>query len=174
MAKRFFKNAEISAKITGVNLNLITKLGNILIAMSSGYEINIELFDQYCKETAELYIKLYNWYRMPPSMHNILMHGSMVIQFALFPIGQLSEEAQESRNKDYSNFRENNTRKMSRISTNTNLMYALLISSDPVISSKRKILKLPTTHLSTEVKNVLIINEETEEMSTENSESDSE
>jgi hypothetical protein len=126
VARRFFKNAEKSAKITRANLNLITKLGNLLIAMSSGYKINLEIFDQYYKETAELYIKLYNVYRMHPSMHNILMHGSIVIQYALLPIGQLSEEAQESRNKDYSNFRENNTRKMSRISTNTDLMHALL------------------------------------------------
>jgi hypothetical protein len=136
MWKDFFKYAEKSAKITRVNLNLITKLGNILIAMSSGYEINLEIFDQYFKETAELYIKLCNWYRMPPSMYKILMHRFIVIQYALFSIGQLSEEAQESRNKDYSNFRENNIRKMSKISTNTDLMHALLISSDPVISSK--------------------------------------
>uniref|UniRef100_A0A2S2QNV1 Uncharacterized protein n=1 Tax=Sipha flava TaxID=143950 RepID=A0A2S2QNV1_9HEMI len=115
---------------------------------------------------------------MPPSMH-ILMHGSIVIQYALLPIGQLSKKRkEESRNKDYSNFRENNTRKMSRISTNTELMHALLISSDPVIFSERKILKSPTTELTTEVKNILIINyEETEEdsqISIENSESDSE
>jgi hypothetical protein len=67
---------------------------------------------------------------------------------------------------------------MSRISTNTDLMHALLISSDPVISSKRKILKSPTTELTAEVKNLLIINyEETKEdsqISTENSEYDSE
>jgi len=65
----------------------------------------------------------------------------MVIKNALLSIGQLSEEAQESRNKDYSNFRENHTRKISRLSTNTDLMHVLLISSDPVISYKRKILK---------------------------------
>jgi hypothetical protein len=32
---RFFKNAEKLAKITRVNLNIIMKLGNILISMSS-------------------------------------------------------------------------------------------------------------------------------------------
>lgn len=53
---RFFKNAEISVKITGINVNLIKKLGDILIAISSGYEINFESFDQYCKKTAVLYI----------------------------------------------------------------------------------------------------------------------
>jgi hypothetical protein len=62
---------------------------------------------------------------MPPSMHKMLMCGSIDIQYAFLPIEQLSEEAQESRNKDYSNFRENNTRKMSRISTNTDLTHAI-------------------------------------------------
>jgi hypothetical protein len=80
------------------------------------------------------------------------MHGYIVIQYALFPIGQLSEEAQESSNKNYSNFRENNTRKMSRISTNTDLIHALSMSSDPMIRSKKKILKPPTTELTTEIK----------------------
>ena len=78
---------------------------------------------------------------MPPSMHTILLHCSIVIKHALVPIGLLSEEAQEAYNKNYKNFRENHTRKTSRLSTNTDLMHALLISSDPVISSKRTILK---------------------------------
>jgi len=31
---------------------------------------------------------------MPPSVHKILIHGSLAIKYALVPIGQLSEEAQ--------------------------------------------------------------------------------
>lgn len=88
--------------------------------MLSEYKINLEIFDQYCKETSELlYNEIYNWYCMPPSMHTILLHWSIVIKYALFPIGQLLKEAHESRNKDYLNFRENNTRKILKISTNT-------------------------------------------------------
>jgi len=44
------------------------------------------------------------------------------------------------------------------MSTNTDLMHALLISSDPVIYSKRKIRKSPITKLRTAVQNVIIIN----------------
>ncbi|KAL4096813.1 hypothetical protein QTP88_021696 [Uroleucon formosanum] len=129
VARRFFKNAEMSSKITGVDINLIKKLGDILIAISSGYEINFESFDQYCQETAKLYIELYNWYRMPPSMHKILLHGSIVIKHALVPIGLLSEEAQEAY---------------------------------PVISSKRKFLKTPTTELPASVKQLIITNDDEE------------
>lgn len=38
---------------------------------------------------------------MPPSVHKKLILGSLAIKYALLPIGQLSEEAQESSNKDY-------------------------------------------------------------------------
>lgn len=48
----------------------------------------------------------------------------------------LSEEAEEGRNKNYKRFRRNYKRKISRIETNTDLMHMLLISSDPVITSK--------------------------------------
>ena len=39
-------------------------------------------------------------YAMPSSCHMILIHGSDVIETFLIPIGQLSEEVQEARNKD--------------------------------------------------------------------------
>lgn len=42
---------------------------------------------------------------------------------ALILIGLLSEEAQEACNKHYNIFRENHTRKISRMSSNTDLMH---------------------------------------------------
>lgn len=67
--------------------------------ISSGIEINYELFDIYATETAQFFISNYNWFNMPVSVHKILVHGSDIIKFAMVPIGQLSEEAQEARNK---------------------------------------------------------------------------
>jgi hypothetical protein len=61
------------------------------------------------------------------------MHGKEAIGFCILPIGQLSEEAQEARNKDFKRFRERNTRKSSRIDTRKDLLHMLLISLDPVI-----------------------------------------
>lgn len=54
-------------------------------------------------------------------------------------LGQLSEEAQEARNKDYKHIREHLTRKNSRLNTNTDLLNMLLVSSDPYISSIRNL-----------------------------------
>jgi hypothetical protein len=71
---------------------------------------------------------------MPPSVHEILIHGPYIVASFILPIGQLSEEAQESRNKDIKKYREHFTRKSSRIETNRDLFNRLLLSSDPKIS----------------------------------------
>lgn len=106
--------------------------------MASGKEINIDAFSLYARDIAALYVKLYWWYYMPVPVHKILIHGSDVMRREVVPIGQLSEEVQESRHKEVRRYREYNTRKTSRIKTNEDLMHALLISSDPVISSNRR------------------------------------
>ena len=62
---------------------------------------------------------------MPSSVHKILNHGADIIQYAALPIGMLSKEALESRNKDFRNIREYHTRKMSR----EKIMYDFSLSS---------------------------------------------
>lgn len=43
--------------------------------MSSGFEIDINKFEVYAFETAKLYVKNYDWYKMPPAVHKVLIHG---------------------------------------------------------------------------------------------------
>lgn len=136
-ARRFFKDPALSAEITNVDERLIRRFAVILQAIASGAEINIENFTIYTRETAELFVELYGWYNMPASVHKILIHGPEIIENAIVPIGQLSEEAQEARNKDFKRFREHHTRKFSRTATNEDLLNNLLISSDPLISTLR-------------------------------------
>lgn len=134
-AHRFFENAALSSEITGIDERLIRRFSTILCAISCGYDINEDAFDNYAMETASLYVQLYGWYFMPPSVHKILMHGAFVMRSLLLPIGQLSEDVQEARHKEIRRYREYNTQKVSRKCTNTNLINILLISSDPFISS---------------------------------------
>lgn len=49
-------------------------------------------------------------------------------------LGQLSEEALEARHKECRVFRQHNARKSSRKNNIGDLLHALLLSSDPVIS----------------------------------------
>ncbi|XP_022163625.1 uncharacterized protein LOC111029082 [Myzus persicae] len=85
-ARKFFKNAEKSAEITGLNINLIKRFGTILTVMASGYEINTDAFETYGIQTAKLFVELYPWYYMPTSVHKILLHEADVIRHAILPI----------------------------------------------------------------------------------------
>lgn len=136
-ARRFFENPGIVSTITNIDENVIRRFGIILKTISCGFSINQEKFNIYCYETAKLYVHFYNWYPMPASVHKLLVHGAAIISTAILPIGLLSEEAQEARNKDCKYIREHNTRKCSRVATNEDLFGSLLISSDPLITSLR-------------------------------------
>lgn len=134
----FFRHAEKSSNITGIDLELVERFHVILECLGCGYEINSVVFENYTIETRNLYLEKYPWYYMPVTVHKILFHGKIIIDSCILPIGQLSEEAQEARNKDCRNYRENFTRKTSREDTNADLINRLLISSDPFICSLRK------------------------------------
>lgn len=155
-ARRFFMNPELSGEITGLDVNLIKKFGILLRTLSSGYDINLTEFEKLCSETRTLYLNLYSWYYMPVTVHKILVHSTEVIKTCILPIGQLSEESQEARNKDCRRFREHHTRKQSRISTNIDLLNMLLITSDPVINSLREVPRKRTEKLPVEVLNLIV------------------
>jgi len=70
---------------------------------------------------------------MPTSVHKIVLLCANIIKHALLLIGQLSEELIETRHKEFRRFRLNNTRKK----VGNNIIFSLLISSDPYISSLR-------------------------------------
>lgn len=138
-ARRFFANPACTARITGVDEELIKRFHVLLQTMSCGMHINAQKFGEYAFKTAELFVNKYNWYYMPSSVHKILIHGENIIRYnAVLPLGQLSEDAQESRNKDYKLFRLHHSRKCSRLATNEDVFHTLLYTSDPYITSLKK------------------------------------
>lgn len=136
-ARRFFENAEIAADITGVNIELIKKFKTVLSTMASGFRIDVVAFKNYCLDTANLFVSLYSWYPMPPTIHKVLIHGPLIIEKSILPIGLLSEEALEASNKIFKRSREYHARKCSRIDANTDIIHWLLITSDPMISKNQ-------------------------------------
>lgn len=104
-----FSKAEYSSEITGLDVNLICKFHEILRTLSSGYDINYMEFEKFCVDTRKLYLDMYSWYSMSVTEHKILVHSAEVIKYFLLRIEQLSEEAQEVRNKDCRRFRERHT-----------------------------------------------------------------
>lgn len=160
-ARRFFRDPQLASEITGIDQRLIERFGIILQVLACGLPIDATKFDVYAKETARLFVQLYGWFYMPSSVHKILLHGAGIINhYSLIPIGLLSEEAQESRNKDVKHYRKFNTRKCSRIHTNTDLLRKLLISSDPYISHFRFKAKNTKYIIDEAAKKMLIITEE--------------
>lgn len=136
-SRRFFADPETSSRITGINVDLIKRMRIILEVISSGNSIDADKFDVYAYETAKIYVNLYNWHPMSPTIHKILIHGAQIIRNALLPIGQLSEEAAEARNKNFRQYRLNFSRKFSRVDCNMDILNRLLLSSDPFLSSIR-------------------------------------
>ena len=105
--------------------------------ISSTFLVNIEEFEKYCYETAEEMVRKYDWYKMPPSLHIILIHGASIIKNSPLPIGKLSEEALETMHKVVRRYRKHHARTASRVKTNEDVFTRLLINSDPKISKIR-------------------------------------
>lgn len=147
----FFKYSAVSASITGIHEGLINRFRVILQVLSSGQEIGLPSSENFCLETKIELEELYPWCDMSPTVHKLLEHSSQIIGHHLVPIGELTEEAQESRNKDCRRFREHHTRKIFRENTNRELLTILLVSSDPVIASLRRPPKKTTERFDSQV-----------------------
>lgn len=138
-ARAFFYNSSETARITGLDENLIERFGTILAVIASGYEIDPDKFQEYCKQTRDIYLNLYHWYNMPVTVHKILVHGADIMRHSIIPLGQMSEEASEAKNKEIRKVRLGHTLKTSRHRTNYDLIKYMLMSSDPYITLLRKL-----------------------------------
>lgn len=134
VARKAFSNPQLLSQTTGVDVNLIQRLFFILIAISCDQLLDVEKFRMFCYDTAKLYIMLYDWFPMPASLHRVLIHGADIAACSTIPLGLLSEEAAESRNKLYKSDRLNHSRKTSREHSIYDMMSRSLVSSDPVLS----------------------------------------
>lgn len=141
-ARKFFSDPAKTATIIGLDCRLIHRFATLLRVLACGQPIISEAFAIYARLTAEMYVELYGWYYMPSSVHKLLFHGAEIIKhFNIIPIGQLSEEASEARNKDFKKIREHHSRKFCRKATNEDIFNGLLVSSDPYLSSIRPVMR---------------------------------
>ncbi|GFQ97351.1 dna-mediated transposase [Trichonephila clavata] len=137
-ARAFLRNPEIASSITGIDEILIRKLHVALTTIACGHEIDAQKFKEFCLKTAELYVALYPWYYMPQSHPKVFIHGGLVND-SISPIGQMSEEVIKARNKDSKYFCEHHNRKFNRKQSMEDMIQMLLVSSDPYITSLRKL-----------------------------------
>lgn len=137
-ARRFFQHFETTSAITGIDKDLLQKVNILLMAINSKHKVNPDKFDKYCRDILTLLFNLYSWKEMTPTVHKVLCHGKIIIQHNILPLGELTEEPQESRNKDFKHVQQFSSRKCSRKSQNEDIFNNLFLSSDPVLSSIRK------------------------------------
>lgn len=83
----FFKEPKKAEQIAGVDETLISRLPVILQVISCDYKLGSETFRKYANEATELYVKFYVWYKMPTSLHKILIHGANFMDTILLAIG---------------------------------------------------------------------------------------
>ncbi|KAK4885401.1 hypothetical protein RN001_001672 [Aquatica leii] len=102
----------ITATCAEVNLQDVLNhtASRLLLSLTEVTQQNLN----FSVQTAKLYVELYPWHPMTPTLHKILFHGSSIIEKALLPIGMMSEEAAEARNKHFRLYRQNYARKFSR------------------------------------------------------------
>ena len=128
--RRFFENPSLTAQITIVDERLIDRFGTILDAINSHHEIDVGRFEEFCRETAELYVELYPWYPMNNTVHKILIHVAQIITSVSGAAGSLSEEAQEALKKIWRYNRQYHARKCDRESTNADVIHHMLALTD--------------------------------------------
>jgi hypothetical protein len=74
----------------------------------------------------------------------VLVHGADIVSGVIIPVGQLSEEAQESINKHCKYLRRFHSRKISRSLKTEDVFTLLFVSSGPLLSSLRRLPKKAT------------------------------
>ena len=89
-ACRAFSDPETFSRINGVNIVLIKQLYNVLLAVCSGYHLDIPVFEEYCLDTVKFIIEHYSWYVMPPTLQKLLIHGAQIADRLDPSIGQYS------------------------------------------------------------------------------------
>ncbi|CAG9772082.1 unnamed protein product [Ceutorhynchus assimilis] len=132
-ARRFFQNSELTSEIIDIELSIVKRFANILAAISCNRTISPEAYKKYAFETAELFLNIYPQFKFSPTVHKILYHGHKYLEkFPSIPLGALSEEPQEARNKDFKKFRTDFSRKISRKANLQDVFNRLMLTSDPL------------------------------------------
>ena len=123
------------SQITGVDITICTNLSYMIRAINTGYKINTERFKKIGRETAERHVQLYNWFKIPVSMHRLWFHVPDIVD-ALHPvtIGQSSKEGLESSHKWIIKALNNHCRQDSYEKMTLDIGHNRLINTDPAVT----------------------------------------
>eukprot|EP00733_Pompholyxophrys_punicea_P001668 Pompholyxophrys_punicea_v1_NODE_925_length_1134_cov_1.885079.p2 type:complete len:146 gc:universal NODE_925_length_1134_cov_1.885079:451-888(+) len=87
------------------------------------------------------FLKEYGWYTLPTSVHKIFFHAWQVADYFQskfsIPLWMLFEEAGETSNKEVKKARQFHSRKISRLTTITDMAHMRYAGSDPMYRCER-------------------------------------
>ena len=132
-ARRAFSQPELFVRITNVYQSLLRNFKIILISLTCQQVLDLEKFETFCFDTANLYMTKYPWFPMPATIHMVLIHAKQILEDSVLQAGYFGEEASEARNKIYKRDREFHARKNSRINNLEDIFNRAMGTSDPVI-----------------------------------------
>ena len=91
---RAFEDPEFFAAQIGVPTELVERIANIWLALTSYLHLDPEKFYKYCQDTKKLYTECVPWNYPAPTMHKIWDHSHIVLRHmpVTLTFGQLSEE----------------------------------------------------------------------------------
>ena len=156
VARKAFDHSDITSQILGVPEQLVENLGTIWGTLACGFEIDLDKFEEFCKETKLIFFDAVPWYSIPPTLHKIFEHGRQLVEECPLPIGLTNEEASEANNKILRSFRLHHARKSSWREGVQDIFNRMMEISDPVIQktasfsrarSSRKMLSAKILHL---------------------------
>lgn len=132
---RLFGCPKLFSQITGIRVDFIENLAFLLRSISSSGPVDIKSFEKKSRFVYDIYAKNYSLIaNVKPTVHKLLVHGSQLLQLSKIPLGSLSEQALESRNKYIKKFKLKHTFKSSRENINKDLFNSLTLHSWPNLS----------------------------------------
>lgn len=135
MARIFFAHPRTISETLNLPFDIVKNLSILMIVISCQLPINIPTFKEFLQQTRILWCQKLSWYPMPPTVHKLLAHGDQIALSSIVTLGELSEEASEGKHKDFRFVKLHLTRKVDRVSTNTDLFMHSWGSSDPPVST---------------------------------------
>ncbi|KAL7290927.1 hypothetical protein TKK_0015654 [Trichogramma kaykai] len=134
VARRCFENSELFAECLEINSVLVKNLAHILLCFKSKKELDLDKLEKLCIETYWLHYSSYEWSRMNPSTHKLLMHGCQICRQFPLPIAYFSEDSSEAWHKLNRSNLKSGSRQCSREYRLLDTFNKAVYLSDPKIS----------------------------------------
>lgn len=145
-ARRAFGDVDNFAYCLGFDddeKEIIVRVRNILLALQSGRQLNMDKLSEYCHESHLIWFELFPWSSPSPYTHRLFAHSFEISSAFPLPMSMYTEEASEAKNKFYKSDRFMHARKTSRIHNLTDILHRSLETSSYLLSIKNFNLRKP-------------------------------